>query len=153
MAQLAIPLMIGGTALSAYGQYQSGQAEHDAARYNAIVKEREAQAIEAKSKIESQRQAEEASRRQSSLTAAMGASGAVTTTGAPLAVLGEQAKQDDLENLMIGYNYSVDAQRARNEGAQLQYAGDVARYSSRIGMTTTLLKGFGSSMSMGGGKK
>ena len=153
MAQLAMIAMVGGTALQAYGEHQAGDMEHDAARYNAIVKERAAQAIEAKSKIESQRQAEEASRRQSSLTAAMGASGAVTTTGAPLAVLGEQAKQDDLENLMIGYNYSIDAQRARNEAAQLQYAGDVARYSSRIKMTSTLLQGFGSAMSMGGGNK
>jgi hypothetical protein len=147
MAQLA---MIGGTALQAYGEHQAGDMEHDAANYNALVKEREAQAIEAKSKIESQRQAEDASRRQSSLQLD---SGAVGTTGAPLARLGEQAKQDDLENLMIGYNYSIDAQRARNEAAQLKYSGDVARYSSRIKMTSTLLKGFGSTMSMGGGNK
>jgi len=153
MAQLAIPLMIAGTLMTAYGQREEGTAEHDAANYNALVKEREAQAIEVKSKIESQRQAEEASRRMSSLQANLGASGAVTTTGAPLAVLGEQAKQDDLENLMIGYNYSVDAQLKRNEGEQLKYAGDMARYSSRIKSTSTLLSGFGSTAMMMGASK
>ena len=79
----------------------------------------------------------------------MGASGAVTTTGAPLAVLGEQAKQDDLENLMIGYNYSVDAQSRRNEATQLKYAGDMARYSSRIKAGSTLLSGFGTTALLG----
>ena len=42
MAWLAMVASVAGSAVSAYGQHQAGDMEHDAARYNAIVKEREA---------------------------------------------------------------------------------------------------------------
>jgi len=136
-------LMLAGTALGAFGEYQAGQDQSAMAEYNAKVQEREAQAAEQKAMIESRRQAAEAARQMSTLRARMGASGVISTTGAPLEIQAEQARQSELENAMIGYEGVTEAQRLRSGAAQTRYAGKVAKQASRIKAGTTLLTGFG----------
>lgn len=144
MGVLAIPLLLAGTGLQAYGQYQAGQEAAAVADYNAKVKEREAQAAEQKALIESRKQAQAASRKMSELQAGLGASGAVTTAGAPLRIVSEQARQSELENLEIGYEGGQEAARLRAEGQQIKYEGQTKRRAARIGAGTTLLTGFSS---------
>ena len=139
----AIAMQAVGTGVSAYGQYQAGAAEESAARYNARVLQREAQAREQKSLLESKQQAEEANRLQSTMRARLGASGAVTTEGAPLAALAEQARQSELENLLIGYGGQTEAQQLRSQARQTRYAGKIAGQAGSLQSMTTLLSGFG----------
>ncbi|HOK66353.1 MAG TPA: hypothetical protein PLV55_06030 [Anaerohalosphaeraceae bacterium] len=135
-------LLIGGTLTAAYGQVRAGQEEEAVAKYNARVKEMEARAQEQKTIVESKRQAEEASRQMSSLRTSLSASGLVSTTGTPLAILSEQARQSALENAMIGYEGMTAATRLREEAKQIKYAGKTAKKAAYIGAGTTLLTGF-----------
>lgn len=131
-----------GLGLNVFGQYQSGKQADAVSKYNQQVKEREAQAAEQRAMVESRKQAQEAARRMSTLKAKIGASGAAGDVGAPLSVLGEQAKQDELENLMIGYNAGQESTRLRQEGKMIRYQGKAKKRASRIEAGSTLLTGF-----------
>jgi hypothetical protein len=143
---MAVPalLMAAGTLFGAYGQYQAGEESAAVAKYNQQVKEREAQAAEQRSLIESRKQARAAARKMSELQAGLGASGALTTSGAPLKIMSEQAKESELENLEIGLEGSTEAQRLRSEGKMLRREGESQRRASRISAGSTLLTGFSS---------
>lgn len=140
---MGLGLMLAGTAISAYGQYQAGEQAAAVAKYNQQVKEREAQAAEQKTMIAQRKQAQQAARQMSTLRAQMGAAGAVSTTGAPLEILGEQARQSAIENLEIGYEGTQEAERLRAEGKAIREQGRATRRASRIGAGATLLTGFG----------
>jgi hypothetical protein len=142
---LAVPLMLIGTGVQAYGQLQAGKEEDSTSRYNQQVKEREAQALEQQKRVESRRQAEEASRRLSTLKLNLGASGQVTSEGTPLQIIREQARQDELENLNIGYEGTTGAENLRAQGREIRRQGKVAKQASRIKAGSTLLTGFGES--------
>ncbi len=158
MAPLAVPLMIGGIGLAAAGEIQAGrvagaeaESQEAIANYNAAVQEREAQAIEQRTGIEQQRQAQEAARAMSRMQARIGVSGAVPTAGAPLRVQARQASEFELENLTIGYRGATEAARARSaagiERIQAKVFGRKAKTVKRAGFMragTTLLTGFGS---------
>lgn len=134
--------MLGGSALGAFGEYHAGQDESAMADYNAKVQQREAQAAEQRSIVESRRQAQDAARKMGTLRAGLGASGAVTTAGAPLEIQAEQAKEFEQENLMIGFEGTQEAARLRQQAKQTKYAGKVAKRASTIKAGTTLLTGF-----------
>lgn len=149
--------LVGGLALGTAGILQAGaaqaaQAESAAelAAFNARVAEQEAQAIEARTGFEGRRQAEVAERRQSRLRAALSASGVVPTAGAALLIQTEQAKESELEQLLIGFEGGIAAGRARSQAALdrtqagifSQRAG-AARTAGVIGAGGSLLQGFG----------
>jgi len=126
-----------------------GKSQQNIANYNAQVQEREAKAIEQRTAVEQRRQAEEAARRQSTLEAGLGASGAVTTAGAPLMLQAKQASESELENLMIGYTGREEATAARTQGQLDIMQGKLAKQRGKaeakgqyIGAGTTLLSGF-----------
>jgi hypothetical protein len=157
MAPAAIPLLLIGTGLSAYGQYQAGQAAaaegksaQNMAEYNAALQEREAKQIEARTALEQRRQAEESERRMGTLRAGLGASGAVTTAGSPLMIQAQQASEFELENLMMGYQGREEATAARSgaaisrmEGKTAMQKGKAGKMAGYIGAGSTLLTGFG----------
>ena len=126
------------------GMVESAQAKSMAniANYNAQVQEREAKAIEQRSIYESQRQAEAGSRDLSTLE----------SRGAPVEVLGVQAKEFERENLMIGYEGQVASARAKAQAAAdrmqakvYKSAASSAKTASYIGAGTTLLTGWNKS--------
>lgn len=156
MAQLAIPLMIAGTVMGAAGQLQAGRAEEaeaesarNMALYNAQVQEREAQAHRQKAAFEQRRQAGRGERVKSTLQAKLAAAGGL---GSPVAadLAAEQAAELELENLLIGFEGEVGAQRAlsraeldRLQGRVARRRGKAAVTASRFKAGTTLLTGFG----------
>ncbi len=140
---IVTPLLVAGTAMSAYGTYQEGQAASAEAKYNAQMKEREAKAIEQRTAVQQQRQAEEADRRRGAMAAQLGASGAVTSAGSPLMLMAEQRAQDSLESMMIGYEGREQALGARQAGAMYKMQAKSAKQAGIIGAGSTLLHGFG----------
>jgi hypothetical protein len=138
-----VPLLLAGAGLQAYGQYQAGEEANAVAKYNQQVKEREAQAAEQQSLVQSRKQAQAAARQMSELQAGLGASGAVTTAGAPLSIISEQAQQSELENLEIGYEGLQEASKLREEGKMIRREGKTARRAARIQAGASLLTGFG----------
>lgn len=146
-----------GLGMGALGQYQAGQAaaaqaegQAAMAEYNAKLQEREARMLEQQAAFRQRRQAREAQRHMSSLRAGLAASGAVPTEGAPLLIQSEQAAESELENLLIGYERQVGAQRATSQ-AQLdrlqasiyRKRAGTSRTAGIMGAGTTLLTGFG----------
>lgn len=140
-------LMLAGIGMQAWGQKSAGDESAAVAKYNQQVKEREAQAAEQRAKIESRKQALESSRKMSELRAGLGASGAVTTAGAPLEIMAEQSRQSDLSNREIGYEGLQESATRRAEGVMIAREGRAARRAGRIGAGATLLTGFGSVLS------
>lgn len=168
MAELAVPLLVVGAGAQIAGSFAAARGQEYAgevsaqesltaaavADYNAKVKEREAQAIEQKSRFESQRQASAAARTMSALEAKLGASGGATTSGVPLLLLAEQQSESDLENLMIGYEGRVEASRARSEAGLESYQADVLRQraknqrkAGKLAGRSTLITGLGGGIS------
>jgi len=151
--------MIAAAALAAGGQIYSGLAANaegksaqNMANYNAQLSEREATMTEQKTAYQQKLQAEEADRRQSTMRAGLGASGAVTTTGAPLLIQAEQANQDEMQNLMIGFEGQQEATALRSEatlqrmqGKQARKAGKNAMIGGFIGAGSSLMTGFSNS--------
>ena len=152
----ATPLIVGGTVISAAGAIQQGRvAEAQAksaqniANYNALVQEREVEALRQKAGFEQKRQAKRAARVKSALTAALGAVGGL---GSPVAadLAAEQAAELELENLLIGFGGEVGAGRAetqaeldRLQGKLSRQRGKAARKASYFRAGGTLLTGFG----------
>ena len=144
MAPLAVPIMLAGTAMSAYGQYQEGKAASAEAKYQAQVQERQAKATEQKTAFEQRRLAEEQSRRKGTLQSQLGASGAVTTAGSPLMIMAEQAGEDDLDQALLGYEGREESTMLRHGAAVSRMKAKNAKTAGMIGAGSTLLHGFGS---------
>ena len=144
MSALPVILQVAGTAMSAFGQHQAGRAASAEAKYQAQVQERQAQAAEQRTQLEQRRQAEEASRRKGALAASLGASGAVTTAGAPLMIMATQAREDEREQAMIGWQGREEAGALRRGAQMSRMKATQARRAGAIGAGTTLLHGFGS---------
>jgi len=130
--------------------YAQGRSEEKINLYNAALQEREAQAIEQKTKYESWRQAKEARRIRGKLRTQLAASGAVIGEGAPELLEEEQLAELELENLLIGYEGRKKAGRARSQaeldrlsGKLAKGRGKMARRASYIRAGQTLLMGFG----------
>jgi hypothetical protein len=157
-------IMIAAAAISAQGQMEAGKAadaqaksEQNMANYNAALGEREAKQTEAVTALQQKQQAEASDRAASTSKAGLGASGAVTTTGSPLLIQAEQASQNELQNLMIGYQGAEEATALRSGAALDVMGGKIARQrgsaaktASYYGAGSTLLSSFSS---MAGGFK
>jgi hypothetical protein len=155
--------LIGGAVLGAGGQVYSGMAANaegksaqNMANYNASLSEREAKMTEQKTAIQQKQQMEDAERRKSTMIANMGASGVVGTSGTPLLIQAQQAEQDELQNLMIGFSGAEEARALRSgatlqrlEGKQARAKGKAERTGAFIGAGGTLLSGFGSAADKG----
>lgn len=156
-ATAALALGIGGLGMGAIGTVASGVAaagqaksQQAMAEYNAQVAQQQAKAEMMRAQFEQRRQAEEGARRSSSLLAAMGASGAVPGTGAPLLIEETQAQQSDLESQMIGYEGMLRASRASSEALLARSQADIygkrassAAWGGAIGAGSSFLTGLG----------
>jgi len=136
---LFIGATVAGGVTQAQAAKQQGKDQQAMMNYNARVKEEEAKAAEQKGTLESQRQAEAASRRQSSLEAELGGSGAVPTAGSPLLIQAKQASESELDNLIIGAN-TVNEMAGLRSQSQLDYAqGKMYRKAGNNAATATYM--------------
>jgi len=140
-------LAIGGAGVGAYGAIQEGDAANAAGMNAEKIGRMQAKEIEAKTGFDQLRQAEEGARTLSTIEAAQGASGAVTTQGSPLLVKAKQASELELENMMIGREGGIAADRARYEGKLARWQGKAAQGQGYLKAGGTLLQGFGTAVS------
>ena len=155
MGEIAPLLQIAGTGLAVGGAIQQGRAADAAgksaenvAAFNAQVQQKEAKAIKQKSAFESKRAAQEAHRRRGTQEVAGAKRGiAGTPVAEDLAVA--QAEEDELEQLLIGFEGQVGAGRANRQseldllgGKLARRKGTTAKKASRIKAGASLLTGF-----------
>ena len=114
------------TLSGAKGLRAEGASAQNIAEFNAQVAEQEGKAAKLKSGFEQQRQAIAAEEIKSKQRAAIGAAGGA---GSPVAVKLEleQAKELELESLLIGFEGEVASQRAKNTAAARRFEGQLAK--------------------------
>ncbi|MBN2591589.1 MAG: hypothetical protein JXA96_17115 [Sedimentisphaerales bacterium] len=156
-------LLLAGAGMKATGEIMAGRAAekegltaYKIGLYNQQVKEREARAIEQKTRLDSFRQAKFSRQKMGALRTQIAASGAEMGTGAAEALENEQFAELELENMLIGYEGSQQAARARQqgqiyvtEGIMAKKRGRMARKLSYLQAGSTLLSGFAAASSPG----
>jgi len=156
-------LLIAGAGLMAGGQLYQGEAARQEAKsaanmskYNAALADQEAKQVEAKTALEQRRQVEASDRQMGTLAANLGASGAITTEGAPLLIQAKQAAEFELDNMLMGYEGATQAARLRSQANldRMQSKiytrkGKAAQTASYMQAGGTLLQGFGAAKSAG----
>ena len=156
-------LLIAGITTTTVGAIQGGRAaaaqaksEQRIADYNALVMEREAKAIEQKTRFDLRRHAEHARRTKGKLVTKLAGSGAVMGEGTTLALEDEQIAEMELENMLIGYEGGRYAAKARAKGALDTISGRAARLRGKSARTASyyqaggsLLTGFGQASQAG----
>lgn len=156
----ATALAIAGTATSVIGTLGAGraQAQQQAAmsRYNARLAALNAEATRAKARFDQIRQQRRGRKIMGRLRARLGASGALMSEGAPLALLAEQSAELALENALIGYEGLVTAQKWRSQAAMdiaqaglYEARGRAEQRASYLKAGSTLLTGFGQAYESG----
>ena len=106
-----VTMMLVASAVSAVGAYSKGQAEKNAANYNAAVGEvNKGMALRDQSRAFQQAQGR--------AVAGYGSSGVQLGTGSPLDVLADSAAQSEMDRLKIRFNYdsriNLDRATAKN---------------------------------------
>lgn len=154
-----------GSALSAYGQIQSGRAAAQAADYNATVQRNQAIATQQEGELRAQQEQQQAAaderiardrfrRLQATARSSLGVSGQ-TGEGSATDLLAENAAQGELDALTIRYGGQVRADNLRraaansasalnSQAALYQFEGQQRQFQGYVGAGTTLLQAAGS---------
>ena len=140
MAAAMIPLLIGGTALSAYGNIQQGKANKKAHDYNATMLRQNAAVEEQQggAREEAQRRA---ARKVIGSQAAAIAQGGTGTGGSAADIMQQSATNAELDSLMIRYESNLKATGMKNQAAGENYAGKVAKQAGYYGAIGSVLSG------------
>lgn len=140
---VTLALMAAGTAMTAYGQYQQGQAANDAAKYNAKMAEYGAQ--------DAQRRGEEEAaaiqRKAASLKSSQRVSLASRGLDIGYGTAGDLQDQTDFFGQMDAStarsNAAQQAWSYRSQGQLARAEGRAAAYQGALGAAGTLLSGAG----------
>jgi len=114
------------TLSGASGIRAEGTSAQNIAEYNAQVAEQQGKAAKVRSGFDSIQQAKEAERIKSSLRAGLGAAGGLD---APVGtdIIGEQAEESELENLLIGFEGETALSRAKSQATGERLRGKAAK--------------------------
>ena len=134
-------LGLAGAGLSAYGSWMQGDAQHDAANYNAALMEQQAKLVEQASASETELANERARELKASQRAAVSKAGARSDSGTPLLLLAEQAGKMQRDILEMRRNRAIEATSIRHGASMKRYEGDMAKDAARMNAFTTILGG------------
>ena len=157
-------LIVAGTAVSAYGQYQQGKAaeaqgkaEQQIAEYNAKIKEKEAAAALERSREEARQFAKEGEVLMGEQRVRLAKGGVLSTEGTPALLLEETAQELEADRMSIlregflGESFAMSqAEGLRAEGRAAKARGKNAKTGSYYAAGSSLLTGFGAAGSAGG---
>lgn len=163
-ATLAIGAAVGGGLLQASSAIQQGKAAQASAQYNAMMAERSARIAEQQaeqlkraSEFDIQRFRDDFSDLQASSAQAFRYNGFIATSGTPLQVLLENAREADEEIALRRYNTAIDQQQAlesateqRMEARLQRMQGSQARRAGYLQAAGSLLSTAGRVSQMGG---
>lgn len=138
----ALLVMAAATAVTAYGQYQQGQAQERAYGYQAAVQERNAQIAKQNAEYDAQRQSARLRRAIGSQRAAVLASG-IQMEGTALELQQDTVQQAEMDRLAILYGGEINYQNARSEAELSRMQGKAAGQAGTTAAFGTVLGGFG----------
>lgn len=147
MAFVAPILMAASTAVGVASAIQQGRvaraqakAQSQMEEYNRDAAERDARAAEAKTRFDQIRQQQYGRRVMGRLKAKLGASGALTSEGAPLMLLASQAAELALENALIGVEGRTQAGRYRSQATLYGMQRDIYKMQGRSAQQASYLQ-------------
>jgi hypothetical protein len=143
MSSIALATIAVGTAVTAYGQYQAGQAQERALNYQAAVQERNAQIARQNAEYDAQRQSARLRRAIGSQRAAVLASG-IQMEGTALELQQDTVQQAEMDRLAILYGGEINYQNARSEAELSRMQGKAAGQAGTTAAFGTVLGGLGS---------
>lgn len=141
----ALIASLAGTAVSAVGAIQQGNAAKAAADYNAQIAERNAVIARQQGAAAAAKQEREGRIRMGMARASAGGSGVTLDSFGDL--LQDSAKQEELDRLTILYNADLQAQSGELSAAGERASGAAAQKAGYIGAAGSLLKGGASAYS------
>jgi hypothetical protein len=144
----ALLVMAAATAVTAYGQYQQGQAQERAYNYQAAVQERNAQIAKQNADYDAQRQSSRLRRAIGSQRAAVLASG-IQMEGTALELQQDTVQQGEMDRLAILYGGEINYQSARSEAELARMQGKAAGQAGTTAAFGTVLGGFGQTYAAG----
>jgi hypothetical protein len=142
LGSLAVPLMIGGTILSAVGSITSGLAQNAASKANARALKQQATLATQRAALAEAQSRRRSQRLLATQRAGFAAAG-VTATGTPLLVAEDTVEQAELDALTIRFGGATEAASLRTQARIERFQGKQAVTSGILGAGTTLLTNFG----------
>jgi len=140
----AIPYVIAavGVGMSAYGQYQSGQAQEKAYKFNAAIAEQDAAAERKKADYEEGQARLRLRQLIGTQRTLYAKAGVDLASGSPLMVLADTAARGEEDLEMIKYGGDVSVARQRNQASLQLFYGKQSRTAGTIGAFGTAAAGF-----------
>ena len=136
-----LPIMqAAGTALSVFGQLQSGKASKQAAEFNEKINRQNAELALVEARDAARIQDRQNYLLRGSIVAAQGASGGAQS-GSVLDVIADAAAQGELEKQMILYRGQLKARGYTNTANLDEMSGDAAQTGSYLRAGAELLSG------------
>ena len=140
----AIPYIIAavGVGVSAYGQYQSGQAQEKAYKQQANIAEQDAAAERKKALYEEQQARFRLKQLIGTQKTLYAKAGVDLASGSPLMVLADTAARGEEDAMMIRYGGDVAVAQQRNQASLARFYGSQASKAGTIGAFGSAASGF-----------
>lgn len=135
--------------LQGYGQYQSGQAQGSALRYNAEVAELDAKARREQASYEAQMIRKQGQRIIGAQRNAFASSGFATTSGTPLSVVASTARKAEADARLRQYRGNVESSQLQNQAALMRAKASSVESAGKSAMFGTILTGLGQAYASG----
>ncbi len=140
MAQFALPLMLASTAVTAAGQFMSGQAQAGAYAQDARNQAQQATISREQATVKAGQLQDETTRRIGAQGAAYGAAG-VQRTGTPLQVMADTAQRGAMASELAKYQGRVESLSHLEQADSDEQNAKAARLASVIQPIGTILGG------------
>ena len=137
---LADAAAVTSAVIGAGGALAQGQAQSQAASYNARIAENSAANARAAAAVEAERERRRAFQITGAQSAAY-AKGGVTASGSALDVIGDTAAQAEYDALLVTYGGEMKAANAQGEAGAQRFMGDAATRSSYFSAGSSILTG------------
>jgi hypothetical protein len=135
---------VASTGLQLYGMHQQGKAAEQAAKYNNLLAQREADNRERQTSEGIKRQRQNNRAELAQMRVAAGASGVRTTTGTPLALLGEGAGRMEIQIADAARNAGIQADSIRAQGTMGLWQAKQQQSANKIAMLGVGIQGLSS---------
>jgi hypothetical protein len=148
MGAAAVPLMVAGTVMNAYGQYQSGQDAKSAANYQANQLNVNAGQAKAASQVQAGLEARNTQLMVSRARAVAAASGGSADDPTVANIMARIAGEGSFRQRTALYGGESQARQMNMQADALRYQGQQAAQAGKINAVSSLLKGGAQAYSM-----
>lgn len=142
----AAVLMVAGTAMSAYGSYQEGKAENEAAKFNANMEEQKAKDAKERGLADEATHARKVAQLKGAQRAQWAADGVDLSSGTPSEIFEQTAEWGERDRQTIEHNTEREIWTHRQQANLYRAQGKNAKRAGTIGAFSSILTGSANTM-------